>query len=306
MLNEIVLDENLAWKKELQKKNKFFARLNSETINELISNRVKLKECNVEDFPLFKNEIIRFKKEILNEGCGLFIIDGTIFKEFSKEELRFLHIIISKNIGRMLVQNKQKEVAVEIKDLGKSMKNGARYHHTKEGGSFHTDGFHIYKNPPDYVGLLCLNQAKTGGVSNFLSAYTIHNKFFKERKDLLQVLYNKFYMDKRNENKEGEKLTEFEPIFEFNDEKLNFRYQREYIEGGHNKENQPLTKKQIEALDYLDEILKEESFVVSYRLKVGDMMFSNNNRLIHDRTTFEDYEDENLKRTLVRSWIRQC
>ena len=79
MLNEIVLDENLAWKKELQKKNKFLACLNSETINELISNRIKLKECNVEDFPLLKNEIIRFKKEILNEGYGLFIIDGTIF-----------------------------------------------------------------------------------------------------------------------------------------------------------------------------------------------------------------------------------
>ena len=34
------------------------------------------------------------------------------------------------------------------------------------------------------------------------------------------------------------------------------------------------------------------------------VMFNNNNRTIHDRTDFEDYEDPKLKRTLIRTWIR--
>ena len=33
-------------------------------------------------------------------------------------------------------------------------------------------------------------------------------------------------------------------------------------------------------------------------------MFSNNRWLIHDRTLFEDFEDEKLKRLLLRTWIR--
>ena len=94
-------------------------------------------------------------------------------------EKKSFYIIISKIIGKLLEQNKNKETIVEIKDIGKSMKTGGRYHQTKEGGSYHTDGSHIFQNPPDYVGLFCINPAKTGGVSKFMSAYTIHNKLLK-------------------------------------------------------------------------------------------------------------------------------
>ena len=45
--------------------------------------------------------------------------------------------------------------------------------------------------------------------------------------------------------------------------------------------------------------------MVTYDLQSGDMMFSNNRWLIHDRTSFEDHEDENLKRLLIRTWIRE-
>ena len=52
-------------------------------------------------------------------------------------------------------------------------------------------------------------------------------------------------------------------------------------------------------------LIWQENIVVTYELKTGDFMFSNNSWLIHDRTNFEDHEDENLKRTLVRTWIRE-
>ena len=51
--------------------------------------------------------------------------------------------------------------------------------------------------------------------------------------------------------------------------------------------------------------MKNENNVVTFELNSGDLMFSNNSWLIHDRTGFEDYEDEDLKRTLVRTWIRE-
>ena len=188
--------------------------------------------------------------------------------------------------------------------MGKTLSSGGRYHHTKEGGSFHTDGCHIFEKPPDYVGLLCLHPAKEGGASKFISAYTIHNKL-QEDKDSLKILYEKFYMDKRNENKTNESLTQFASIFSYNNERLNCRCcQRELIDSGHEKMNVPLTQSQKNALDNLDKLLANENFAVTYLLKAKDMMFSNNNWLIHDRTDFEDFDDDNLKRCLIRTWIR--
>lgn len=113
-------------------------------------------------------------------------------------------------------------------------------------------------------------------------------------------------MDKRNENQADEISTQFVPIFTYNNGKLNCRCcQRELIDSGHEKMNKPLTEYQKNALDNLDKLLANENLAVSYLLKKGDMMYSNNKWLIHDRTDFEDSDDENLKRALLRTWIRE-
>ncbi|HIC76403.1 MAG TPA: hypothetical protein EYO89_00875, partial [Candidatus Dadabacteria bacterium] len=248
--------------------------------------------------------IINLKKQILLNGCGFFVLAGSSFKDFTVNEKKSIYIIISKILGKLLKQNKKGELVVDVVDMGKTMGKGSRYHHTREGGSYHTDGSHIYSEPPDYVGLLCINPAKKGGESKFMSAYNIHNKL-QEKKELLRILYRKFYHDKKGENKPGESSTQFEPIFEYINGQLKFKYQRELINSGHDKANQALSEKQIEALNLLDDILKNDDRVLTYRLEMGDMMFSNNRWLIHDRTNFEDYEDEKLKRYLIRTWIRE-
>ena len=251
-----------------------------------------------------KEYVKTLKNKILINGCGFFVINGHELSNLSLDEKRSIYVIISKIIGKLLEQNKDHEKVVMIKDLGKTMKTGARYHHTNEGGSYHTDGSHIFKNPPDYVGLLCINPAKSGGVSKFMSAYTIHNKLLKKQK-LQKILYEKFHHDKKNEGVGEEDATRFEPIFQFVNNELKFKYQRELIFTGHKKAKQPLTQIQIQAIEFLEEILSNSDQVVTYTLKAGDMMFSNNRWLIHDRTSFEDFEDEKLKRLLLRTWIRE-
>jgi len=296
ILENISEDKNRVWENDLENQTqKFLFELDSHIIQELEEKKEKLQEKNVDEFPLLRDKILKLKNEVLLEGCGFFIISGSNLNSFNKEEKIFIHLIISQILGKLLIQNSKNELFVEIKDIGKSMKDGARYHHTREGGSYHTDGSHIYSNPPDYVGLVCINTAKNGGLSKFMSAYTIHNKLL-EKKNLLNILYEPFHHDKRGENKEKESPTQFGPIFEYIDGKLNFKYQRELIVSGHEKVNSPLTDSQKEALDFLDSILQIENYVITFGLKKGDLMFSNNNWLIHDRTTFEDYEDENLKR----------
>ena len=306
ILETLVIDKKKTWTKNLSSdSNEFLVDLDDNVIGELLQKRDLLDQHNIQHFTHLKTQIQHIKQAILIQGCGFCVINGTNFTAFDKHELSNIHILISKIFGELLIQNKHGEQIVEVKDLGKTLSTGGRYHHTKEGGSYHTDGCHIFENPPDYVGLLCLNPAKNGGVSKFISAYTIHNKL-QEDKNLLRILYEKFYMDKRNENQADEIPTQFVPIFTYNNGKLNCRCcQRELIDSGHEKMNKPLTEYQKNALDNLDKLLANENLAVSYLLKKGDMMYSNNKWLIHDRTNFEDSDDENLKRSLLRTWIRE-
>ena len=114
----------------------------------------------------------------------------------------------------------------------------------------------------------------------------------------------KFYFDKRGEFEEGESPTVYEPIFQLIDDKLNCRYLRDYIDAGHKISNKPLTEDQIMALDYFDEISMKQDIVIDYNLKSRDMTFFNNHRILHGRTNFEDFDDERLKRLMIRTWIK--
>tara|TARA_B100001750_G_scaffold247360_1_gene272837 strand:+ start:5788 stop:6717 length:930 start_codon:yes stop_codon:yes gene_type:complete len=305
ILEKTISDSDMCWDNTLENSpEKFSVVLNSKSLDELLTNRIKIPNEDPNDFKFLKEYVKTLKNKILINGCGFFVINGHELSNLSLDEKRSIYVIISKIIGKLLEQNKDREKVVMIKDLGKTMKTGARYHHTNEGGSYHTDGSHIFKNPPDYVGLLCINPAKSGGVSKFMSAYTIHNKLLKKQK-LQKILYEKFHHDKKNENVGEENATRFEPIFQFVNNELKFKYQRELIFTGHEKAKQPLTQIQIQAIKFLEEILSNSDQVMTYTLKSGDMMFSNNRWLIHDRTLFEDFEDEKLKRLLLRTWIRE-
>ena len=302
--DKIITDERLAWDKTLSdKKEQFVVHLDSEIIQELTERRNELDSINKNDLPLFKKKILDFRNERLLDGVGLFVIDGICMESFSVKEKTSIYTLAAKILGELIIQNIQQEKIVEVKDVGKSMKTGGRYHETKEGGSHHTDSPQ-WKNVPDYIGLFCVHNAKKGGTNLFLSAYTIHNRILQERKDLLDIFYEKFHFDKRGEFKDGESPTVFEPIFELKDEKLYFRYLRNYINAGHDIQNQPLSQPQKDALTYLDSLMRVEDIAMKYDLKPGDMVFSDNHWVVHGRMLFEDYDDENLKRFMLRTWIK--
>ena len=303
-LDKIITDERLAWDKTLSdKREQFVVHLDSEIIQELIERRNELDSINKNDLPLFKKKILDFRNERLLDGVGLFVIDGICMESFSVKEKTSIYTLASKILGELVIQNIKQEKIIEIKDVGKSMKTGGRYHETKEGGSHHTDSPQ-WENVPDYLGMFCVHNAKKGGTNLFLSAYTIHNRILQERKDLLDIFYEKFYFDKRGEFKDGESPTVFQPIFELKNKKLFFRYLRNYIDAGHDIQNQPLSQPQKDALTYLDNLMRMEDITLKYDLKPGDMVFSDNNWVVHGRTSFEDYDDENLKRFMLRTWIK--
>ena len=303
MLQEIISEKNLVWDKYTDNiTENFFVKISDNVTNELKNNR-NLINNSEETFPILQQEILDFKKKILIDGIGFFVIDGECFSDFSREETTEIYTKICKTLGTLYVQNIKNERFVAIKNEGKSMMSGGRYHQTKEGGSFHTDSPQ-WKKVPDFIGMYCINPAKKGGESKFVSAYSIHNKMLKEHKHFLEILYQQFHFDKRGEYKSGESPTVLEPIFTYNNNQLKFRYLRDYINDGHKIQNTPLSKEQTEALDIFDKIIHDENLAVSYNLKQNDMVFFNNNRVIHGRTSFKDAEDFEKKRLMIRTWIK--
>ena len=303
MLQKIITDKNFVWDKHTSNKlENFIVKISNNAITELKNNRNFLNNSE-HTFSILQKEILDFKKKFLVEGIGLFIIDGKCFTDFSKEELIEIYQNVCRILGTLYVQNDKNQKLVQVQDSGKSMKSGGRYHQTKEGGSYHTDSPQ-WEKVPDFIGMCCINPAKKGGESKFVSVYSIHNKMLKEHKQFLEMLYQQFHFDKRGEFESKESPTVFEPIFTYNNNQLKCRYLRDYINDGQMIQKTPLSKEQNEALDIFDKIIHDENLVMSYKLRQNEMVFFNNNRVMHGRTSFEDFEGIENKRLMIRTWIK--
>jgi hypothetical protein len=64
-----------------------------------------------------------------------------------------------------------------------------------------------------------------------------------------------------------------------------------------------VTPEQWEALDLLEEIMADPRWCFRMQLEQGDMQLVNNYAIVHSRTPFEDFEEPDRKRHLLRLWL---
>jgi len=270
--------------------------INKKDFSFSIKNKIKNLKIN-------KDVIDQFRKDYLDSGCGIGLIDlSDITTDITIQESLFLDI--NNYLGTLLEQNINKEKIVEIKNIGKSMSSGGRYHQTSEGGSLHTD-CPQWKHRPNYLGLFCKRTAKFGGDGKYLSAYAVHKEMYKSHPSSLKILYGLFHFDQREDAEDLKNPTIVEPIFYFKDKKLSFRYLSNYIRDGHLRVKSPLTKQQDTALNNLDKVIANSDLIMNHKFSPGQALYIDNYRIIHGRDSFIDYEDQNKKRLLLRAWIKK-
>ena len=73
---------------------------------------------------------------------------------------------------------------------------------------------------------------------------------------------------------------------------------------GQKLQNLPLNQEQTSALDALDKLTIKDDNIVDYSLDSKDMVFFNNHRVLHGRTSFVDFDEDDKKRLLYRAWIK--
>ncbi|HYT89788.1 MAG TPA: TauD/TfdA family dioxygenase [Gemmataceae bacterium] len=242
--------------------------------------------------------------EALETGCGFAIIERVPVERLSVPEAQAIYWLVGQVLGVPFEQNVQGTLLYDVRDTGQDVQYGARFSVTNAESTFHTDnsfGTEIL----DYVGLLCLRTARSGGLSQMVSAVAVHNVLRERDPDALQTLYQPFHFDQRGGVRPGEAPTTVAPVFERRGDELLCRYLRYWIHTGHEKANVPLTPAQQHALDALDAVAADPALRVEFALAPGQMYFINNRWILHNRTAFDDHPEPELRRHLVRLWLKK-
>ncbi|MBI5773153.1 MAG: TauD/TfdA family dioxygenase [Verrucomicrobia bacterium] len=239
----------------------------------------------------------------LEDGRGFVILTFPV-ERFPKAEWPLVYWLTGQLLGEPFEQNVQGTVLYDVTDKGQDLTKGARFSVTNYESSFHTDNS-FGGDVLDYVGLLCLEVAKAGGVSQMMSGYAVHDELARHHPAELALLCQPFHVDRRGGLRPGETPTAHFPVMQWDGGELLLRYLRFWIQAGHEKVGQPLTPAQAKALDTLDEVLKQRDLMAEFSVKPGDIFFINNRWLLHNRTAFEDWPELERRRHLVRLWIKK-
>ncbi|HYV11972.1 MAG TPA: TauD/TfdA family dioxygenase [Pyrinomonadaceae bacterium] len=235
--------------------------------------------------------------EVMN-GRGFVLIKGLPVGRWTTREAAIAFLVIGVHLGNLRMQNAEGHLLGHVKDLGRSSEDpNTRIYQTRERQTHHTDSC-------DVVGLMCLQTAKSGGLSSLVSSTTIFNEMRRRRPDLLNVLLQPIETDRRGEVPEGSKPYFNIPVFNYHDGLVSAIYQRQYIESARRFPGvEPLSALQIEALDLFDQLANDPKLNLMMELQPGDIQLVHNHTILHDRTAFEDYPEPERKRHLLRLWL---
>jgi hypothetical protein len=248
------------------------------------------------DFPLpLLAPMLAEASRELEDGRGFVLLRGLPVDDVSPEVLAAMYWGIGTHLGTAIAQNARGDLIGHVRDEGLTLDNPlARGYQTRAAQSLHVDRC-------DVVGLLCRRKARSGGTSRVVSSMRIYNEMLARTPHLIEVLSRPFAIDMRGEERPGEPPVYYRPVFSECDGRLSCGCNYTYIRDGQKKIGQPLTAIEIEALDTFYAIAEEH--VLSMDLEPGDLQFVNNYVLLHDRSGYDDYEEPDRKRHMVRLWL---
>ncbi len=249
--------------------------------------------------------------EELENGSGIVKLRGLPVERYDDADLRRLYYGLGSVLGRPVFQNPRGEKMRDIRDEGGDL--GRRYGQIETGDAkgpflssyartlsngrlrFHTDR-------TDAVGLLCVRQAASGGVSKLVSTAAIHNALLQRRPDILETLFGDFWRSRLGEESDTADAVYPLPIFGLREGKLTSHYSLTYIEAAQMVPQVPrLTALQREAIETLMATAEELCFEMV--LQPGDIQFINSHITYHGRTEFTDDAASRQDRLLLRLWL---
>ena len=235
----------------------------------------------------------------LEDGRGFALLRGLPVAEWGLRKSAIAFFGLGAHLGAARSQNAQGHLLGHVRDLGLSSDDPkVRIYQTAERQTFHTDS-------ADLVGLLCLQAARSGGLSALVSSVTLYNELRRRRPDLAPWLFQPVATDRRGEVPPGCQPWFEIPVFNWFAGQLSAIYQRQYIHSAARFAGQApmLSDAHREALDLLDALTDDPALHLMMALAPGDIQFVHNHSLLHDRTAFTDWPEPERRRHLLRLWL---
>ncbi|MEM7294789.1 MAG: TauD/TfdA family dioxygenase, partial [Pseudomonadota bacterium] len=196
-------------------------------------------------------------RRILDDGVGFAVIDRLPLDSIPDDCLVDLYWVLGQYIGRPVAQKWSGEMIYDVRDTGQSYQYGVRGSHTTVELVFHVDNA-FARLPPDYVGLLCRQPAKQGGVSRFCSLYSVHEKIRARSTAALERLYRPMLFDRQKEHAEGAPPVTLAPFFTWKRDRLWARANSSLVRKGYTVADERMDSELLDALDLVDDVCRSE------------------------------------------------
>lgn len=257
-------------------------------------------EIGVDDFPLptLRERLASIEAELIN-GRGFVRLRGLERDRYTQPEMEMIYWGIGMHLGAPWPQNKHGHVLGDVTDQGKGMDDPTARGNEIGGAPlpFHCDG-------SDLVGLMCLSNGVSGGLSAVANAVRIHNLLVSEDPEAAAELYEPQPYDFRGEQPPGRKAWYEVPVFSERNDRLFVRCIPPYIHASQRHDDAPrLTEGARRGLDRIVELANDPDNHVTMAFEPGDMQFVNNYHVMHARTGYTDDRDAGRIRHLKRLWL---
>ena len=257
-----------------------------------------IKDITRDDFPLpnLEGKLAEMKEQAI-EGTGIVALHGLDISGYGMAEAAAAFWGVGVRLGNAVPQNHKGHVLGHVSDLAGKDRSAPhlRAYHTSAELGFHADSC-------DILGLMCIRTAKAGGQSRIVSTVALYNEMLRRRPDLVEMLCQPWFRDRREEIPPGKQPWWELPVFCFEQGYFSCFWSNYYIRSCQRFEELPrFTDKQVEALDMMDEVAEE--IACDNDFKPGMMVFLHNHVTAHARAEYEDWEDPERRRHLLRLWL---
>ena len=251
------------------------------------------------DFP-FQNvqTLIADINTQLYSGYGVIVLKQFPIEGLDEESIKQLYWGFTNHLGVLRPQGKDSALFNHVKNAGRVYRAaGGRGYNTNAELDFHVDF-------SDFVGLLCINAAKSGGISKACSSRALFETLKLEQPALAEALMTPLYYSRQDEEAADELPYYQTPVVAWEQGWFSCRYTRNHIRYAHRHEGaQAPSDLQEQAMEWIDQAARSEKFTFDMQLSPGDFQLLNNHVVLHSRTAYEDFDEPERKRSLMRAWI---
>lgn len=246
----------------------------------------------------------------LDSGPGIVVLRGIDLAGLSDDAAGIAAWAVANYLGRPLRQGLSRDRRLfTVTDVGATNRDPTRIGASARESRPHTDNGCLEPRPPAYIGLLCVQDALSGGDSLVVSAASLHAAMLAHDASLAAELFQPFhFLPPVLHTWPAGPPTIARPILSLAQgidgaEELHIAYARVMVEPGMEKAGLPLSPRQRAALDLLDAAIADPALGFRTRLGPGDFLFVNNLVNLHGRTAFADDDSSGRRRVLKRLWL---